>query len=71
MNLRSSGGVSKNYTENTLSWTIDDTFYKKTVSGQVINRMPVAGDELRATLKFRSPTTAGDRVLVTIFKFSN
>lgn len=53
LNLTSSDGVSKDYTENVLSWTIDNTFYKRTVSGQIQNRMPVEGDTLMATLRFR------------------
>lgn len=72
MSLLSSDGVIKNYTENTLSWTIDSTFFKRSVSGQVQDRMPVVGDTIRATLYFRSPSAGSETILyVTVFKFSN
>lgn len=72
MTLLSSDGVSKTYTENTLSWTIDKTFFKKSVSGQIQDRMPVAGDTVRTTMKFKSPSTGNVVNLeVTVFKFSN
>ena len=69
MNLYSSDGVSKDYTANTLSWTIDNTFYKRTVSGRVENRLPVVGDTMRATLKFKVPGDDGVKVKGLLFKF--
>ena len=72
MTLYSSDGVSKTYTANTLSWTIDKTFYKKSVSGVVQDRLPVEGDTIRATLRFKSPSAGNKEILcITVFKFSN
>ena len=72
MTLLSSDGVSKTYTANTLSWTIDKTFYKKTVSGVVQDRLPVEGDTMRATLRFKSPSSGNKEIpYITVFKFSN
>jgi hypothetical protein len=69
LNLTSSDGVSKNYTANTLSWTIDNTFYKRTVGGSVENRLPVVGDEMRAILKFKAPGDDDVKVKGLLFKF--
>lgn len=69
MNLTSSDGVSKNYTANTLGWTIDNTFFKRTISGSIENRLPVAGDTIRATLKFKSPNDDVVKVKGLLFKF--
>jgi hypothetical protein len=69
MNLYSSDGVSKDYTANTLSWTIDNTFYKRTVSGRVENRLPVVGDTMRSTLKFKVPGDDSVKVKGLLFKF--
>ena len=69
MNLTSSDGVSKNYTENTLSWTIDNTFYKRTIGGIIENRLPVAGDTMRVVLKFKIPGDNDVKVKGLLFKF--
>ena len=69
MTLLSSDGVSKTYTENILSWTIDKTFYKRVISGHVEDRLPVVGDTLRATLKFKVPTDSDIKVKGLTFKF--
>ena len=70
MNLTSSDGVSKNYTTNTLSWTIDNTFYKRKIGSTIENRLPVAGDTLRATLKFMAPDDNEVKVKGLLFKFT-
>ena len=69
MNLTSSDGVSKDYTSDTLSWTIDNTFYKRTINGVVENRLPVVGDTIRATLRFMVPNDDDVKVKGLVFKF--
>lgn len=69
LTLLSSDGVSKTYTENILSWTIDKTFYKRVISGHIEDRLPVVGDTLRATLKFKDPTDSDIKVKGLTFKF--
>ena len=68
MNLTSSDGVSKNYTTNTLSWTIDNTFYK-TSGGSATSRLPAVGDTMRVTLSFRIPDDNNVMVKGLLLKF--
>lgn len=67
----SSSNITKNYTENILSWTIDGSFYTREVSGTIMNRMPIVGDELWVTIYFRSAANNDIKVCTTEFKFSN
>lgn len=69
MNLTSSDGVSRDYTANTLGWTIDNTFFKRTIGGSTENRLPVAGDSIRAILKFKCPGSDDIKVKGLLFKF--
>jgi len=70
LNLTSSDGVSRDYTENYLSWTIDNTFYKKTIGGQTQNRLPVEGDMMSATLRFKVPNDSETKIKRLSFKFT-
>ena len=71
MYIVSSDGISKNYTTGILSWTIDSTYFIRTISGIVQNRMPVAGDSIRVALSFKSAANNDVKVYSGYFKFSN
>ncbi len=71
MNIFTSSNITKNYTENVLSWTIDRSFYTRVVSGNITDRMPVDGDILWTNLYFRSSLNNDIKTCTTVFKFSN
>ena len=71
MSLTSSDGVTKEYTENYLSWTIDNSFFKMYVSGITYERPPVEGDEVRATLRFRGERDEDEHAIIINFIFVN
>ena len=71
MNIFTSSNITKNYTENVLSWTIDRSFYTRVVSGNITDRMPVEGDILWTNLYFRSSLNNDIKTCTTVFKFSN